>query len=60
MENIDEDMVKKMISMTDRSVDFALLDWNGLNGEEKSRLKSIFEKIGLQYMKTKEIPSVND
>jgi D-aminoacyl-tRNA deacylase len=55
MDKIDKEMVRKMISATGSKVDMALLDWNGLSGEEKTRLKDIFLQLGLDCRKTKEI-----
>ena len=60
VEKLTKDTVLEMISSTKGIVNFALLDWKGLTGEQKNKLKSIFEDINLPYKKTKDIKTINE
>lgn len=55
IENIDTEIVKEMIDSTQGKVNYALLDWKGLNSVQKNKLLSIFEELGLSWKKTKDI-----
>lgn len=52
---ITEDMIKEAINKTAEEVDFALIDWKGLKGEERSRVIEILEKNYINWKKTSDV-----
>ncbi len=48
---IDPDMLKQCIEKTMEKVPLAILDWKGIQSEDKSNLISALESIGLPYRK---------
>jgi len=55
IENIDEEIVKKMINSTYERVDYALIDWKGTNSVQRYKIVKILENLKLRWKKTKEI-----
>ncbi len=55
LDQLDEDMVRKMVERTDSKIDFAIIDWKGCSGKQRRHLIDIFEAIGLPYYKGKQI-----
>jgi D-aminoacyl-tRNA deacylase len=53
--NLDEEIILRMVSSSDSKVSFALLDWKGIQSEDKQRLVGMLEKLGIAWKKTKEI-----
>jgi D-aminoacyl-tRNA deacylase len=55
-EPITEEMIKESVSKTIEEVDFVLLDWKGISGEEeRKKIIKIMNKNHLEYRKTNEI-----
>lgn len=54
MDDIDEAMVVQMLEKTVPRPSFALIDWKGLRGAEKSRITDILEGLGVAWRKTRE------
>ena len=54
IEFVDEAMVRQMIEKTVPKPEFALFDWKGLRGEERSRIIGILNRVGLPYRRTSE------
>ena len=53
---LTEDMVKEAIAKTDEEIDFVLLDWKGLGGEDHRKIvKEILDKLYLNSKKTSDI-----
>ncbi|MGQ9641811.1 MAG: D-aminoacyl-tRNA deacylase [Candidatus Bathycorpusculaceae bacterium] len=48
---IDEEIVKQCIEKTLEKVNFAVLDWKGIKGENKAALIKMFENTGLPIQK---------
>ncbi len=55
IENLDENMIEKMVKASFPKPDFALLDWKGMNSEQRKKIMLLLENIHLPYMKTKDI-----
>lgn len=51
MPHVDEYILKQCIDRTLEKVEFAVLDWKGIKGDDKHRIVKILEKIGLQFKK---------
>ena len=47
------DVVKQMISKTTGNVTRAIVDWKGLNAENKSHIFPILEEVGLEIVRSK-------
>ncbi len=54
MGGIDEAMVVEMLEKTRPRPPFALIDWKGLRGDERSRLTGILDGLGVPWRKTRE------
>ncbi len=53
---IAEEMIKEAIEKTDEEIDFALIDWKGIeNAEEKQKIVGILEKNYIQWKKTGDV-----
>jgi D-aminoacyl-tRNA deacylase len=53
---LTEEMVKQAVENTDEEVDFVLLDWKGLSGEEeRKRIIEILDKLYLNWKKTSQV-----
>ena len=55
IENISSELVNEMIDSTKGSVSYALIDWKGLNGPQRTKLISVLDEINLPWKKTKQI-----
>lgn len=55
LEYVDQPMVEQMIDRTTPKPEFAVLDWKGMKSEEKRRITSILENIGIRWQKTSEL-----
>ncbi|MFH2021298.1 MAG: D-aminoacyl-tRNA deacylase [archaeon] len=55
IENISEVMITQMISKTNDKISLALLDWNGLSGKDKQKLKYLLDKLNINYKRTKDV-----
>lgn len=55
IESIDKNTIQNMIDSTKGNINYALLDWKGLNSDQKTRLIDILEKMNLSWKKTKDI-----
>ncbi len=51
---LDEEMINEAIEKTEENVEFATLDWKSL-GKEKRKIVNCLEKIGLKYVKVKDL-----
>lgn len=51
LESLDMEMIQQAIDKTQGQVNLIILDWKGL-GQEKQRISSILEEIGIKYIKT--------
>ncbi|MCS7096232.1 MAG: hypothetical protein N3F10_05485 [Candidatus Bathyarchaeota archaeon] len=49
--HVDESILKQCVDRTLEKVEFAVLDWKGIKGEDKHKIVKIIEKIGLQFKK---------
>ncbi len=54
LESLDEEMIKKAISRTNKEIDFVLLDWKGL-GREKGRIKGILEEMDVDVKRVDQV-----
>jgi D-aminoacyl-tRNA deacylase len=52
---ITEKMILEAIKKTDEEIDFALIDWKGLKGEERKNVLEILSKNHIYHKKTSEI-----
>ncbi len=52
---IDEKMIQKMVNATHEKVDYALIDWKGLNSESRNKIIQILEEMRLKWMKNKDV-----
>jgi D-aminoacyl-tRNA deacylase len=52
---IDEEVILRMINSSDSKVSYALLDWKGIQSEDKQKLVGMLDKLGIVWKKTKEI-----
>ncbi len=52
---ITEQMILEALQKTEEDVDFALIDWKGLKGEERKKVIEILDKNHVYYKKTGEI-----
>jgi D-aminoacyl-tRNA deacylase len=48
------DVIKQMVSRTTGKVSRALIDWKGLNAENKAHLFPILEELGLEIVRDKD------
>ncbi|MEM2280419.1 MAG: D-aminoacyl-tRNA deacylase [Candidatus Bathyarchaeia archaeon] len=48
---VDEDILKQCVERTLEKVEWAVLDWKGIRGEDKQRLVKMLERIGLKIQK---------
>lgn len=48
---IDDEILGQCVARTLERVEFAVLDWKGLKGEDKRKVVSIIEKIDLEFRK---------
>jgi D-aminoacyl-tRNA deacylase len=53
VDNLTVDVVKQMISRTAGNVTCAIIDWKGLNAENKAHLFPILEELGLEIVRAK-------
>mgnify|MGYP001114178141 CR=1 FL=1 len=49
--SIDAEVLKQCVEKTVEKVEFAVLDWKGIKGEQKSRLVGMLEEIGVSFEK---------
>ncbi|MFN3527627.1 MAG: D-aminoacyl-tRNA deacylase [Candidatus Altarchaeaceae archaeon] len=49
--NFNEEMIKQMIEKTYPNPNIVLIDWKGLNGEQKKKTLKVIEEIGIKYEK---------
>lgn len=53
---LTEEMVKEVLEKTEEDIDYAVLDWKGIGGdEERKRIIKILDKFYIRYRKTSEI-----
>jgi len=52
---VNEELIKEVISKTEEEVDFLVLDWKGLNSEQRNSVISICDKNRIQWKKTSDI-----
>lgn len=53
---ITEEMIKEAIEKTEEEIDFALIDWKGIeNAEERQKIVGILEKNYIQWKKTSDV-----
>jgi D-aminoacyl-tRNA deacylase len=48
---LDAEMLQQCVDRTLEKVEYALLDWKGIRGEDKPNLMSLLNEIGLSYKK---------
>jgi len=48
---VEAEILKQCVEKTLERVEFAVLDWKGIKGEQKSRLVGMLEKIGVSFKK---------
>jgi len=49
--NFNEEMIKEMVSKTIPKPEIALIDWNGLNSEQRNKTIKKLDEIGLKWKK---------
>ena len=49
--NFNEEMIEEMISKTIPKPEIALIDWNGLNGEQRNKAVKKLEQANLEWRK---------
>lgn len=54
IENLDENIMKKML-LSANGIDYALLDWKGMDSENRKKIMGILEKLDIKWKKTKDI-----
>ena len=54
VDSLEKEMIQKMIKATYEKIDFALIDWKGLNGQGRSKIINLLEKLNISWKKTKE------
>ncbi len=54
IQELNKDLVEKMVNNTLEKVDFFIIDWKGTNSEDKRHLMSLLEDINIPIKKTKE------
>lgn len=54
LDKVDFDLFKQAVEKTQEKVEFVLLDWKGLNAEQRQKVKGFAAKLGLACHKTKE------
>ncbi len=47
--NVDKDKINQMVTKTWDGVDFAVIDENGIRGQDRVKIKSLLESVGLEY-----------
>jgi D-aminoacyl-tRNA deacylase len=52
---IDEEVILRMFNASDSKVSYALLDWKGIQSEDKQRLVAMLERLNIPWKKTKGI-----
>ncbi|PIZ00786.1 hypothetical protein COY61_01590, partial [bacterium (Candidatus Gribaldobacteria) CG_4_10_14_0_8_um_filter_33_9] len=52
---ITENMISQALKKTEEKVSFAIIDWKGLDSEERKQTIDLLNKINLEYKKTSEI-----
>lgn len=55
VENITKEMVQEMIKKTSEDVNFALIDWKGLNSEQRQKVITLLNQLNINWKKTKDI-----
>ena len=55
VDSIDEEIVKQAIEKTIPKPELAVLDWKGLYAPQREKMISIFEKIGIEWKKVKDL-----
>lgn len=50
-----EEMIKEAVDKTLEEIDFAIIDWKGIKGEERERLIKILDKLYISYKKTSDV-----
>jgi len=58
-DNLTVEMINEMINLTTDKVNFALIDWKGLNSLQRTKLIELLESIKLPWKKTKEFKTFN-
>ena len=54
IQDLDRDLIAKMVSNTFEKVDYFILDWKGTNSEDKKHLIPLLEELDIPIKKTKE------
>lgn len=54
VQDLDYELVKKMIDNTSEEVDYFIIDWKGTNSEDKKHLIPLLEQFDIPIKKTKE------
>jgi D-aminoacyl-tRNA deacylase len=54
IDSIDKDMIGKLVAAS-KGIDFALLDWKGMNAEQREKMVMLLDEMGIKWKKTKSI-----
>ncbi len=54
IENLDEDIVKKML-LSANGIGYAILDWKGMDSDNRKKITEILDKLNITCKKTKDI-----
>ena len=55
IQDLNRDLIEKMVKNTSEEVDYFIVDWKGTNSENKKHLVPLLEEFDIPIKKTKEL-----